>query len=435
MKKLSKKDFLYLSFMVFGMFFGAGNLIFPPFMGKLAGSNSIKALIFFGISAVVFPMLGVVVGTYTGGMDYMLNKIDKYIAKLYPLAIYLTLIPLLAIPRAGSMPFVIGIQPYVASKYIIGLRLIFTSIFFIIVYLLCINPNKLMDRLGKILTPILIFLIIFIFIGVILKVDKKLLIPDGTYLTSPTSNGFLDGYNTMDSLGGLMVGVILSKNLLAKGIEEEILKRKYAIKICTLAGITIFTMYSMLTYIGATTSHIFPYTKTGAEVLTLVCNYIFGKFGVLVLTSVFTVACISVSIALMTMICDFFSENYSFISYKKWLIIWVLISFIFSNFGLEFILKISIPILLSLYPLTLSLIVMPILRPLHKDSRFVYSTTIYTILFFSIISALNILKFNLGIITKLVSILPLGNEGLPWLIPGILVLLLSSIIIRIKKIN
>ncbi|CAM3169625.1 branched-chain amino acid transport system II carrier protein [Streptobacillus felis] len=431
MKSLSKKDFRYISIMIFGLYFGAGNLIFPPFLGKEAGTNSIIALLFFSITAIIFPILGVIAISKFGDINKFSNMVGPLFTLIFTTSIYLTIGPGLAIPRNGSLSFEIAILPYISNiNDIVIYRLIYTIIFFSIVYYLSMNPKKIVTTLGKILTPTLLLLILIMFLGVVFK-PLNLTSPIGDYATGPSVKGFLQGYNTMDALAGLNFGITIAFSIKSLGIKDEKKITKITTQTGIVAGFILFIVYSMLTYIGASTAGIFPDTKTGADILVNVIKMNYGIIGTLILGAIFFIACLSVSVGLITSIGQYFHHTYPKISYRKWAILYILISFALANFGLQTILKISIPILLSIYPVSLVLILLGLFSSYFDNSRLVFKITIYITAIFSIGMVLN--GYVNHILDPIFSYLPFYKVDLGWIVPTLIAFLLSLLIHKVKK--
>lgn len=430
-RKLSKKNFIYISIMIFGLFFGSGNLIFPPFLGKNSGSNFLIALLFFSITGIIFPLLAIIGVSKFEGINNLTNMVNNKFTLLYTIAIYLTIGPGLAIPRNGSLPFEISIVPYLKNTdNIILYRLIFTIIFFSIIYYLSLNPKKIVFRLGKILTPILILLIVIIFVSILSR-PVNALEPSIEYINNPAIKGFLEGYNTMDALAGLNFGIVITLAIKNFGITSQKTIEKTTLKAGVVASMLLFTIYFMLTYVGYATSNMFPKTKNGADILVLVVRNIYGIYGNILLAVIFTIACLSVCIGLITSISQYFSETYKFISYKKWATIYTIISFILANFGLNKILLISIPILLSIYPVSLSLIILALFSKYFNNSKIVFKITVYTNLIFSISMVIN--KYIGNRLDIIFNYLPLNNFNLGWTFPTLVAFIISFIFVKTVK--
>ena len=252
-KKPTKKESLFLGLMLFSLFFGAGNLIFPPFLGQEAGLKTWIAMIGFLFSAVCFPILGVLVVSKTNGLSNLASRVSDKFSSIFTILIYLSIGPLLGIPRAGSLPYEMVLAPIV-SKDFISPKLalfIFTTIFFAIAFWLALKPNKLIDRLGKVLTPTLLTLILLVFIGSFFTEFNGIGPANGSYIETALVSGFLDGYLTMDTIAALNFGLVISLVIKEMGIEDDKVIFKSTLKAGLIAGTLLLTIYSILAYLGA----------------------------------------------------------------------------------------------------------------------------------------------------------------------------------------
>jgi len=336
---LTKEQFFSVAIMLFGLFFGAGNLIFPPLLGKQAGGATFQSLLAFGITAVVFPILGVVAVAKTKGLSNLASKVDKYFAIVFTTMIYMAIGPGLGIPRAGSLPFEMAVAPFLPENVSLSLsRLVYTFVFFLVAY-------------------------------------------------------FED--------------------------EEKVIG--YTIKVGLVAGSFLFVIYAMLAYIGMTTSGLTGDVKNGAEILTTVSQYVFGKFGIVLLASIFTLACLTTCIGLITSISKFFETmTKEKVSYHKWIVFWTFLSFLVANFGLNTILKVSVPVLIAIYPVSIVLILLGLTEKYFGYNKFTYRLVCYTVTFISVVEALLSVKLNIPFVTELVSSLPFFSLSLGWVLPMVL---------------
>ncbi|ATD55602.1 branched-chain amino acid transport system II carrier protein [Clostridium chauvoei] len=434
MKGLSRKDLVLISLMLFSLFFGAGNLIFPPFLGQAAGTKTVIAMLGFFITAVGFPVLGVVVIAKSGGLYALAKRVNKTFAGVFTVLIYLSIGPCLGIPRAGSLPFEMAVSPYLPSNMSRALALfIFTLIFFAVAYWLSLSPSKLVDRMGKVLTPTLLSLVAIIFIAAIFKPLGGYAKPTGEYITSPFIKGFLEGYLTMDTIAALNFGIVISLAIKSRGVKDEKTVISTSIKAGIIAGILLIAIYSMLGHLGATSGGRFGATENGAQTLTNVMTYIFGKPGAVLLAVVFTLACLTTCVGLITSCSQYFTTLNNKVSYKAWVSLLALSSMLLANMGLTKILSISVPVLNAIYPIAIMLILVGIMNNLFKGSRVVYSTTILFTGVISVIDALEQVGFRLGFVTKLVDKLPFYSQGLGWVAPAILGLLLGIVIKEVRE--
>ena len=419
---LTKEQFFSVAIMLFGLFFGAGNLIFPPLLGKQAGGATFQSLLAFGITAVVFPILGVVAVAKTKGLSNLASKVDKYFAIVFTTMIYMAIGPGLGIPRAGSLPFEMAVAPFLPENVSLNLsRLVYTFVFFLVAYLVCLKPNKLVTRMGKFLTPALLVLITVMFVGVLFKNPNAVTSPVGDYATSSTVKGFLEGYNTMDTIAALNFGLVISLAVKSFKVEDEEKVIGYTVKVGLVAGSFLFVIYAMLAYIGMTTSGLTGNVKNGAEILTTVSQYVFGKFGIVLLASIFTLACLTTCIGLITSISKFFETmTKEKVSYHKWIVFWTFLSFLVANFGLNTILKVSVPVLVAIYPVSIVLILLGLTEKYFGYNKFTYRLVCYTVTFISVVEALLSVKLNIPFVTELVSSLPFFSLSLGWVLPMVL---------------
>ena len=194
MEKLSKKNTLLIGVTLFSMFFGAGNLIFPPFLGAQAGTQTITALIGFCITAIGFLVLGVVVVAKSVGLTSLANRVNPIFSAIFTMLIYLSIGPMLAIPRTSSTSFEIAVTPFLSgSENILTLRVIYSALFFALAFIIALRPDKLTDRLGKIMTPCLLILIATVFIGSFFYPNPRTPPPAKMYSKIPIVQGLLDG--------------------------------------------------------------------------------------------------------------------------------------------------------------------------------------------------------------------------------------------------
>ena len=426
--KLSKKNMILLSFTLFSLFFGAGNLIFPPLLGQEAGSNAPLAFIGFLLTAVVLPVLGVIVVGKFSGLSNLGNKVGVTFSLIFTLLIYLSIGPGLGIPRAGSVPFEMAIAPYLPEGANLTLWMaIYTLIFFAIVLWLCLNPGKLVKRIGTFLTPSLLILIVVMFITFLIKGDKGVAEPDELYIGVPFLQGFVDGYQTMDTIAALNFGLVVMLTINTFGIQEE----KGILKNIIIAGIfagTILTLvYLMLTIIGSYTSGVYLPEANGALILRRTMYELLGGFGAVVLAAIFTLACLTTCIGLTNSISTFFSSKFKKISYTKWVIIITVVSFLICNLGLNMILSISIPVLNAIYPVSIVLIILGLCDKFIKNNKYVYKLCIYSTSVISVLYAIGELV-NLGFISNILSYIPLYNIGFGWVIVCLIMFILSLVL-------
>lgn len=435
MKKLTRSQFLQLSIMLFGLFFGAGNLIFPPLLGNAAGSATFISLIAFCVTAVLFPVLGAIVVGKTNGLSNLAKRVGPVFSVVFTTAIYLSIGPGLGIPRAGSVPFEMAIAPYVPETLNLNIvRFVYTLVFFTIVLLICLKPNKLVERVGKFLTPTLLLMILFMFVRIVIM-DKNIAAPSGDYLKAPVTKGFLAGYETMDAVAALNFGFVIAQAIKRFGIEDENEVTIYEIKAGLLAGSVLFLVYAMLASIGMIGSQKFAGAENGAQVLSGSIKLVLGDFGLVLLAFIFTLACLTTCVGLITSGGEYFEKLFNNkLSYRAWVYIWTLFSFVMANFGLNKLLAFSVPLLQIIYPVALVLIVMGISHKYLNYSKVSYVSSAVVAVGLPLVEVLDkTFKINFGFVTNFVKSLALYEEGLAWLLPTIFVLVLTSLVVKVVE--
>lgn len=429
MKKLNKKDFLQISFMVFGMFFGAGNLIFPPLIGKESGISFYLSILGFSLSAVLIPIIAIIEVSKFDSIENILEKIGKKFSVIFLSMLYITIGPLVAIPRAASTSYSIIFENF---SDITIIRVIYSIIFFGIIYVLCLTPNHLVNKLGKYLTPILFTLILVIFFGTVIKGVSNFTPPTEKYMKLPLLQGFLDGYSTLDALTAILFGLVIQINLRYKGLNDDKSIREYTVKSSILAGLALFAIYFIIAFLGSSTASMFPSTKNGAEILSSITYYVFGKFGFVLLAIVFTIACSSICISLLTCISEFYYKNNNKISYRKWLLLWTFISMLLSISGLNNILSFTIPLLLLMNPITIWIIFLTVTDKIFGGDVLIYKYTTYTVTIFSLLSILPKLRVDLKLVNVILGYIPFSKYEFAWFIPTFTIYILLIIRNKLK---
>ena len=433
---MKKKELLMIGLMVFSVFFGAGNLIFPPIIGKQAGTSVFTTMFFFSITAIIFPILGVVAVAKSDGLRNLANRVDPIFSIIFTIAAYLAIGPALAMPRAGTLPFEIAISPYIPANVPKGLILfIYTTVFFGVVYWLSLSPNKLLERISKITSPIFLVLILMLFVGTFLKPMGGYMPPEPLYAKNMGLQGFLDGYLTLDALAGLNYGLVVVYVIKQKNVLEESKIAKIVISTGIFAGILLFVVYMMLAHVGASSISKFPNTSNGAEILADVMKYLYGNFGAVLLACMFTVACLNIGVGLTTSLSQYFHSMVKRVPYKVWATIWVIWSYMLANLGLNKIMEYSVPVLLAIYPASLVLIVLALIDKYIKGSSTVYRFVIYPTVVISIIHTLDKINIEIPLASSLVKKLPLQSADLGWISVAGICFVIGFIIFKVTEKN
>ena len=431
-KSLSLKESIIIGSMLFGMFFGAGNLIFPVHMGQLAGSNVWPAIIGFTVTGVGLPLLGVAsLGISKKNSLFELSSLvgDNY-KYFFTILLYLTIGPFFAIPRCATTSFTIGIAPLLGGTSEVVPRFIFTLIFFSIVLFLAINPNKIMTFIGQYINPIfLLFLSVLIIVSFFNPIKQiNPILPQGDYASMPFFKGFLEGYNTMDAIASLAFGITVITVIQNLGIKNENAIAFNIIKAGLIGCGLMAIIYILTTLMGTMSIGMYEVSQNGGQALAQISKHYFGNFGIYLLLATVSLACLKTALALVVSCSEMFNKMFpNVLSIKKWSIVFTVFSFIVSNFGLNAIINYSIPALMFLYPLTITIILLSLFGKLFNYDKTIFlSTTIFTFnaAIFDFVAAFprgNILSDQLidSVTAFGQKFLPFSNLGLGWLVPAI----------------
>lgn len=411
-----KKDVILTGFALFAMLFGAGNLIFPPMLGYDLGANWKVAIFAFILTGVGMPLLGLIAAALAGnGFDSFAEKVSPAFAKIYTAALVLAIGPLLAIPRTGA-------TAYELTFYHAGVvgelpKIVYMGIYFLIALFFSLKSTKVVDRIGKILTPVLLVMLSIMLIkGVFFSgSDAAVLVKQSAEL--PFKKGFIEGYQTMDTLATIVFARIILKSIQNKNNLSKKDEFSFLLKSSIIATIGLAIVYLGLAYLGANIGD--THLTAGAEkteLLTKIVLNILGKPGYVILGLCVAGACLTTTIGLIATVADFFQDLLK-ISYEKLVVFVTIISFIFALFGVNAIIKLSVPILVFLYPITMALIILHILK---IKNHMIFKGTILFTAFVGIYETLIVLNVPVSqSITNVYETLPFSNLGFAWLMPAI----------------
>ncbi len=421
------------SFLLFSLFFGAGNLIFPPFLGAEAGKNMPIAIIGFLITAVILPVLGVVIVAKFKGLDKLASRVNPKFALVFTIIILLSIGPGLGIPRAASVPFEMAIMPYLPENLNPKIfLLIYSLIFFALALWLSLSPLKLPKRVGYILTPTLLILIVTLFVTFMVNGTRNIGEAAGGYIDSSFFVGFNEGYQTMDTIAALNFGLVIATTLNDMGVSDNRKVVGYTVKTGIFAGVILSAVYLMLAYMGMAVSKIYEGSENGAVILRGITKMLYGDAGAIILATIFTLACLTTCVGLITSISKYFSDTFKKFKYTHVAIFITVVSFLICNLGLNMILSISIPVLNFIYPVSIVLIILGFFDNFYKNNKLIYPLTIALTALISFIYSLHHLKVPLGFLDVACSYI-LGYElGFGWVSFAIFGVLISGIVALIK---
>lgn len=432
--KLGKRNLLVVSVMLFALFFGAGNLIFPPFLGQNAGTHTLAAMAGFLATAVILPVLGVVVVARFDGLEKLGQQVGKRFALVFTLLIYLSIGPGLGIPRAASVPFEMAVAPYLPQEANLTLWMaVYSVVFFLVALWLCLSPGKLVDRIGRGLTPAMLVLLTLLFVCFVFRGETQVARPQDSYAAAPLLKGFTEGYNTMDTIAALNFGLVISTTLTSFGLREKRNRMRYTVLAGLLAGMILALVYAMLSYMGMCSSGVYALQDNGAWTLRCIVYQVFGGTGAVLLAAIFTLACLTTCVGLINSISQYFSSLFAGVSYRTWVFVITFFSLLVCNLGLNMILSISVPVLNAIYPVSIVLILLGLSHDLWKQNRFVYPMTVLGTAAVSVLYALGDAGVPLGSLGQLLHRLPLYKMGFGWLGVALGMLVLSVLVGALSK--
>lgn len=417
--KLSLSQITGLSCMIFAIFFGAGNMIFPPALAQQAGSNSWIALAGFVLSDVGIAIGGIMAVVLAGSSLFQLaSRINKKFAHVFSLMVYCSIGPLFALPRTGSVSFEIGMIPFLNGFDPTIASLIFTFIFFLVTYVLCLYPGKIVDVVGKILTPLLIVCILALFVGSLMNPLGPIALPQGDYQTIPFFKGMVEGYLALDGFAGLVFAILVIEALKGFGITEKKAVFKATLLCSVIAGVILTLIYAALVVVGVQTSSMDLFSN-GGTLLNYVTSALFGTSGHIILAGAVVLACLTTSIGLSCSFADYIEKSYPKYSYKSVLAIICIFSFVIANVGLTQLITLILPLLVMMYPLVIVLVLVSLLDPWLKDHTEIMKMGMLFAFPLAFIDGLKTAGIMIPYLSELAMKFPFFNVGIGWFLPGL----------------
>jgi LIVCS family branched-chain amino acid:cation transporter len=367
------------------------------------------------------PLLGVIaVGLGGGNLQTLAGRVHPMFAVIFTFVVYLAIGPFLAIPRTGTVTFEMGVLPFLpeAAKGSWVPLFVTTLIYFAITYWLCLNPGKLIDRIGKVLTPALLIIIGLMFVQSLFHPLGEVGQPTGAYQESAFFKGFLEGYLTLDALAAMVFGIVVTAAVQEVGVTDRKKITWSTIKAAIIAAAGLALVYLALAYMGATSISL-GQSENGGQILTTLVQKLFGSFGTVLLGVAVTLACLTTSVGLVTACSRFFSDRIPAISYRAMAAILCLFSAGVANIGLTQLIAISVPVLMAIYPLAIVLMLVSFFHKLFKGYSSVYAGAIIASAAISLMDGASMVGLPVEGITAIYANLPLHEEGIGWLLPAI----------------
>ena len=428
-KKLKTRDYVVIASLLFGLFFGAGNLIFPLHLGQLAGANWFPAMLGFLVTAVALPLLGVlaIAATHAEGVYDIGRPLGRFFALAFMVLIHATIGPMFGTPRTATVSFTTGVLPMLPKAWAqVGL-LVFSALFFAAAFFLSYKERKITTAVGKILNPVFLVLLFFVFfIGFSHPMGNPATqTVTAAYKNASFMNGFLQGYNTMDALAALAFGVTVVTAVRGLGLKNDDDVAKSTAKAGVMATSWIGLIYVALILLGSMSLAHFKLSPEGGTAFNQVVTYYFGAAGHAVLATLLTLTCLTTAVGLVAAFAQDFHRHFPQVSYRVWLALTSFLSFLTANFGLEQIIAWSVPMLMFLYPFSMVLILLSVFgKAFHHDPlvyRFVVGfTAVPAVLdmFAAFPAFVSQSALGLALYSFQLHFLPFAGMGLGWLVPA-----------------
>lgn len=435
---------MFIGSMLFGLFFGAGNLIFPIHFGQTAGSNVWLTNLGFLITAIGLPFLGIIaIGiSKTNGVFDISKRVNKTYAYIFTVLLYLVIGPLFALPRLATTSFEIGFSSYLTQDNTKLFLAVFSFLFFLAAWLFSRKPSKILDYIGKFLNPVFLILLgILMLIAFLRPMGVIGSAPVQTdYETNAVLKGFVDGYNTLDALASLAFGIIIVTTIKKLGITNPTYIAKETVKSGFISIILMGLIYTLLALMGTMSLGQFSVSDNGGIALAQIAHYYLGNYGIILLSLIITIACLKTAIGLITAFSETFTELFPKRSYLMLATLVSVVSFIIANVGLTKIIEYSEPVLMFLYPLAITLILLTLLSKYFNHSRTVYQFTTYFTMIAAFIDGLKAspkfiadTAFSKTVIEFGTTYLPLSSIGMGWVLPAIIGFVIGYIVYLSNK--
>ena len=432
-KKLTLRQKILVAGTLFGMFFGAGNLIFPVHLGQMAGRNALPAIIGFIITAVGIPILGVAaIGiTHSDGLQTLSGKVGKGYGIFFTCLLYLTIGPLFAIPRCATVSFTTGITPLLGADSPERLYLLlFSAVFFAFVLFFSLRPGKITVWIGKIINPLFLFFFAVLILAALLAPGAAVsaVEPVEAYRSDAFFPALIEGYGTMDAIAGLAFGIVVIDVIRRMGVDNDDAIAEDVLSSGLLTGALMALIYVVSIVVGAQSRGLFELSENGGIALTQIAGHYLGGVGLFILAFTITFACLKTSIGLVTACAETFSKmTNGKISYRSWAILFTVFSFAVSNIGLSAIIEYSIPMLMLIYPPAIALILLAFLGKFFAHDRTVYIATMIGTWAAAIFDCMKTLPAPVQTALHLdtpiafaAAHLPLFDKNLGWLLPAVI---------------
>lgn len=422
--KLSIGQIFALAFTLFAMFFGAGNMIFPPSMGQEAGTHVWIALAGYLFTDAGLPILAIAaVVLFGNNLTDLASKVGMGFATVITILVYLSIGPMFAIPRTASTSFELAVYPFLPAGVNVHVALFLMSVvYFGIVYWASAKPQAIVNIVGKLMTPALLLAIFVTGVGIVLHPIGTVGAPIGNYMARPFPEGMIQGYQTLDAFAAPVFAAIIIDSIRSMNVTRKENIVKYTMLSGMLAVVCLGIVYGILAYAGAASRGLGTFPN-GGQLLTAITYAIFGKAGTVIIGIAVLLACLTTAVGLTTACGSYFSQKWPRFSYRTVITLVVIFGCIISNIGLTQLITITLPLLLALYPIIISLVLLAFLDKPLKGRRSAHIGVIIGAALISIPNGLEALAASfgfpsLGVVSTLLQMVPFYDLMLGWVIPA-----------------
>ncbi|MEQ4916228.1 branched-chain amino acid transport system II carrier protein [Morganella morganii] len=423
----STKDMLVLGMMVFALFLGAGNIIFPPMAGYHSGTDWFSSSLGFIVTGVVLPFLTLITVAVKGRGERLSVDLPRWVSVTFWVALYLILGSTFAMPRVTNTAYELGFLPLGFVEKSTASHLIFAFVFNFVSMFFMLKQGTMISAIGKFMTPALLFLLVAVGIAVVRTPLSPINEPINQYVDFAFFSGIVDGYQTMDVLSAMAFGGIVSRALASRGITSPQDVVVITIKAGLIAVGLLAALYICLFYLGATSDAVSQTATNGGQIFSRYVDALYGALGTWLMCGIVLLASMTTFVGVTSACADFFATFNPRLDYRFWVVVSTLLTTIVSTFGLDTLLRVTIPVLLLIYPTTVALVFLQFARRKMRNPRFTYGFTVAVLVVMSAFDTLN----NIGLLSENVLAvlhrMPLFKEGIGWLLPGMIAFIISFV--------
>lgn len=425
----TRKDIIVLGMMIFALFLGAGNIIFPPMEGFTAGTHWATASLGFVLTGVLMPFITLVVVAMLGRGEELTRDLPKWAEVIFLATLYLVIGSLFAMPRVTNVAYEMAWAPLNITADTPQANFIFSLVFNIIGMLFMLRPNTIISTVGKFMTPALLVLLVVVAASVIVSPLSDIVEPSKAYATnSALTSGLISGYQTMDVLAAIAFGGIVARALAVRNVSSKQKVVKYTISAGFISVLLLAALYFSLFYLGATSAQVAEGATNGGQIFSRYVTALFGAGGTWIMAGIIILANMTTLVGVTSASADYFSKFNVRLSYPFWVVVFTILTTIVAQTSLTQLLRITIPALLLIYPVAIMLVFLQIIRSKLPNIKFSYYFTLLVTVALSACDSLKNMDLLPSFIEDVLKHLPLYADGMAWLIPALAALALSFLL-------